>query len=181
MHSPHLFIISNSLHRQNFKFTTSIVLQINTTIDKAGISTGKIKVIYQLKNLNRETAEEYKIDPGSTILPERSIDELSNTFPGANNSMTSTRFGNTSKYNNTFMDSVGPGSPNFPMQGSASMVFDRNMVSAAKMDKLGFSLHMVVHEIDVMDLKAVHAVAKNSPFVAAACGKWTKTTPVSLL
>lgn len=44
----------------------------------------------------------------------------------------------------------------------------------------GFALQLDVIEIDVSELIPVHMFQKNSPFVAAACGRWEDRTKVCL-
>jgi hypothetical protein len=57
-------------------------------------------------------------------------------------------------------------------------IFDANMLTSAQAVKMGISFNMCIHEIDVIDLKNVHPLTKNYPFVAVACGKWNDTTSV---
>lgn len=56
-------------------------------------------------------------------------------------------------------------------------VFDPNLLLAgnAALDaKMAFKVS--IHEIDITNLVKVHTLKKNSPFVSAACGKWTAVT-----
>lgn len=60
------------------------------------------------------------------------------------------------------------------------VIFDRNLMSADNARKLGMSFNIAIQEIDLIDLKPVHKLVKNSPFVSAACGKWTASSTVRI-
>jgi hypothetical protein len=60
-------------------------------------------------------------------------------------------------------------------------IFDRDLMTTDNARKLGLSFNIAIQEIDLIDLVSVHKLVKNSPFVSAACGKWTASTPVSNL
>jgi hypothetical protein len=116
-------------------------------------------------------------------------------FPAQFNNTSST-FGGGNMYGSTF-----PGSPDGNLQdmtwgnsmllqqqqaqgpaaGNQQMIFDRNLMSADNARKLGLFFNIAVQEIDLIDLQPMHSFAANCPFVAAACGKWTASTDVSLL
>jgi hypothetical protein len=64
--------------------------------------------------------------------------------------------------------------------GNQQMIFDRNLMTAENARKLGLLFNIAVQEIDLIDLPPMHSFAQNCPFVAAACGKWTASTDVSV-
>lgn len=66
-----------------------------------------------------------------------------------------------------------------PQATQNNTIFDRNLMSADNARKLGISFNIAIQEIDLIDLQPVHKLVKNSPFVSAACGKWTASSPVS--
>ena len=65
-----------------------------------------------------------------------------------------------------------------PSSPPHNVIFDRNLMSADNARKLGISFDIAIQEIDLIDLKPVHKLVKNSPFVSAACGKWTASSTV---
>lgn len=65
---------------------------------------------------------------------------------------------------------------NSPQPGG--VIFDRGLMSAENARKLNMSFNIAIQEIDLIDMKPVHKLVKNCPFVSAACGKWTAATEV---
>jgi hypothetical protein len=70
----------------------------------------------------------------------------------------------------------GGGAGYIPQQ--QNVIFDRNLMNSENAKKLGLSFSLNIQEVDLIDLKPAHQFVKNSPFVSAACGKWTASCEV---
>jgi hypothetical protein len=80
---------------------------------------------------------------------------------------------------------AAPMSPNSRVELSSSVAFDPRMLSVSEtQNQLAqslkhFDFHVNIGEVEVWDLLPAHSfIMKNSPFVSAACGKWTTSTTV---
>jgi len=141
---------------------TDKLTELSMQLEKNGSTTGKIQIYFQLKPLE---------------LPDSS-DELTSSI-GANHddvSMTQQSIlrglNAANAANSTAKDTSN--TMNQPV------IFDPNILTVAGgASKMGVSFKVTIHEIDVIDLKNVHPLTKNYPFVSLACGRWNETTSVA--
>ena len=134
--------------------------KISMQLENNGATTGKIQIYMQLQLY--DSFDKSEALSRADMTPEQGIERgvtaalASNNYPA---DLSSARK----------RDSSPPERP---------PIFDANMLNAATATKMGISFRISIQEIDLVDLKSVHPLTKNYPFVSAACGKWNETTSV---
>ena len=137
---------------------------MSTQLENNGAITGKIKIVMQLQPYD-DFDKPDEIDPNDYYVSgDEQQQQLGSRSFSPEQDQRSSRKGNQ---------------PNRSITEKPP-IFDANMLTSAQAVKMGISFNMCIHEIDVIDLKNVHPLTKNYPFVALACGKWNETTSVPI-
>jgi hypothetical protein len=171
-------------------------LQITLTLKNDRASTGKVVILLQLKPLESSDYEELKQHDAVLLPSEESLfggvnrpysaDPETHSYKAAlESSYAASRPGSmppmpwTADINGFGMQSLVNDNMSASYKASNPTIFDPRVLQGDAKGRFGFKFKLLIEDIDVWDLANAHALTKNSPFIAAACGKWSATSSVS--
>ncbi len=151
--------------------------QVKLHLHNNGVSTGKVQLIVELRNYEDNNSGDNNNNYNNYSVPPLSAPYTPQQYN--NPQFNSPQQFNNNQYNQQQQYPLTPqysAPQQYSSPAKSPTIFDPDVLQRHASQ---FDFVISLHELDLKELKNAHSFAVNSPFVSAACGKWTEYTSVS--